>query len=64
MPKDIGAARTLIANHVVVAEIKMLAMRLRPVNSRKNTADTNGATAVATRACGVRFSRNPLGSTP
>jgi hypothetical protein len=64
IPKDKGVIRTITANHVVAIEISTLAMRLRPMNSRKTRAPTKGATAVATRACGLNFAKRSPGNIP
>ena len=61
IPSERGAIRTLMANHVALTESSTCVTRFFPMTSRSSMAATNGTTAVATRACGLRSS-NTLAS--
>ena len=49
--------RTQIVNHTVLIEIAARAIFVGPRETLTKLASTNGATAVATRACGVSVSK-------
>ncbi len=54
---EYGVSKTLMANHVVLSDINSLVRLFWPSISRSAIATTNGATAVTTRACGLRSSK-------
>ena len=63
IPSEKGAINTLATNQVVLIEINTRVSQLFPRTSRSSMTATNGRTAVATRAWGLRASKMPAGST-
>ena len=63
IPSEKGAISTLMANQVVLTESSTRVSRFFPRTIRSSMAATNGRTAVATRACGLRSSKMPATGT-